>query len=162
MRVLLKSRPLLRQFLSWRKVNMTKEMKKWKFLMCPKCEKKTWAIQTGPIKANCDICESEISLIKKPIAKKSKTKKEVRETDEAYLSWIRSLHCSVSTCNNMDIDPHHTVRKSQLGSDYSCVPLCREHHSSVHNLGVHSFDKKFSVNLKDIASKLKMVYDARN
>ena len=51
-------------------------------------------------------------------------------------------------------DPHHTKRKSQRGSDYSTVPLCRAAHDLLHAWGQAEFEICFGVDLAGEAERL--------
>lgn len=54
--------------------------------------------------------------------------------DEQYLSWIRSLPCTLCSHPGPS-DPHHTATggMGKTGSDYSAIPFCRVCHSDVHD-----------------------------
>lgn len=52
------------------------------------------------------------------------------------------------------IDPHHTTRKSQLGHDHTCVPLCRLAHREAERLGNQGFLETWGVDLVEEAEKL--------
>lgn len=64
------------------------------------------------------------------------------ENDE-YVHWIRTLPCLL--CHGMESDPHH-VRHARK-NDYMAVPLCREHHGSIHNMGGDTFAETYSIDL---------------
>ena len=72
--------------------------------------------------------------------------KKPREKDPDYLKFIRSLHCSVSWCG-VKSEPHHLVSRGAWGSDYTCVPLCRRHHSEVESIGPSEFEARWNLNL---------------
>lgn len=48
-------------------------------------------------------------------------------------------------CFNKVSDAHHWRTKGSSQNDLYCVPLCREHHSMFHNIGVKSFCDKFKL-----------------
>lgn len=71
-----------------------------------------------------------------------------RQVDEAHLAMIRSQPCSVhgSRCLGT-IDPHHLQKRKAGGSDYSCVPLCRELHVEIEATGTRAFEARYGVDL---------------
>ena len=68
-----------------------------------------------------------------------------------YLDYIREKPCCV--CGQMPCDPHHMEAVGMGGAnkdgfkDYTCVPLCRHHHSEYHSQGIHYFEARYNVNL---------------
>ena len=68
-----------------------------------------------------------------------------------YLDYIREKPCSV--CGQTPVDPHHMEEVGMGGAnkdgykDYTCVPLCRYHHSEYHSHGIHYFESRYNVNL---------------
>ena len=55
-------------------------------------------------------------------------------------------------CGLQPCDPDHLEARGMGGAttkmkDYSCIPLCRIHHSERHQLGNKKFEDKYSVNL---------------
>lgn len=59
-----------------------------------------------------------------------------RIEDRKYLDWVKSLNCCV--CSNPADDPHHIVPGGYKGMgtktpDLWAIPLCREHHDSLHH-----------------------------
>ena len=56
--------------------------------------------------------------------------------DRQYLDFIATLPCIL--CGKPGpSDPHHTASGGMgiTGSDYSAIPVCREHHTEIHNTG---------------------------
>jgi len=47
-----------------------------------------------------------------------------------YIKWVASKPCVI--CGNTEIEVHHFVFKSQGGSDFHTVPLCKFHHDIMH------------------------------
>ena len=74
--------------------------------------------------------------------------KPVRLIDEDFLAFVRSKTCSA--CGATAPDPHHLRTRGAGGSDRTCVPLCREHHSEWHTIGPSAFEEKYRVNLWQI------------
>ncbi len=68
-----------------------------------------------------------------------------------YLKYIKSKNCLV--CGVSPVDPDHLEHLGMGGAnkgglkDYSCVSLCRQHHSERHDLGLRRFEEKHNVNL---------------
>lgn len=72
--------------------------------------------------------------------------------DWRYRAWIRTLPCLV--CGRTGADAAHTGSDGGMSlkaSDYSCVSLCREHHTmrsdSYHYLGRGAFERRHCLNL---------------
>jgi hypothetical protein len=69
----------------------------------------------------------------------------MREEDSVYLSLVRGMKCIVPHCEERKTDPHH-VFAGGMGtktSDYNVIPLCREHHRWLHDLGKETFRKQY-------------------
>tara|TARA_Y100001963_G_scaffold144802_1_gene217415 strand:- start:853 stop:1122 length:270 start_codon:yes stop_codon:yes gene_type:complete len=69
-----------------------------------------------------------------------------------FIKFVKTFGCSV--CGNASVDAHHLDsvgmggnRKGELIEDYSCVPLCREHHQEWHQIGDRDFTSKYNINL---------------
>lgn len=68
--------------------------------------------------------------------------------DESYLNYIRFLSCAVPLCGKNQIDPHHLKAvgwREGKRNDYTAIPLCREHHSEVEQIGTDKFCSKYSI-----------------
>lgn len=78
-------------------------------------------------------------------------KKITREQDPHYVWWVHGWTCCVPGCaTSWPVHAHHVIRRSQGGSDRSCVPLCHKHHVSeqgVHTMGVITFERTYRINL---------------
>ena len=79
-------------------------------------------------------------------------KKETKE----YLSYVRSNVCLV--CGATQVDADHLKARGMGGGakrgthtgtlqDFTCVPLCRLHHTERHSLGLKGFQDKYKINL---------------
>jgi hypothetical protein len=85
-----------------------------------------------------------------------------------YKAWIRSLPCAV--CGSTPSEAAHTGSDggtSLKASDYSCIPLCRDHHTqsadSYHRLGRDEFERRHDVNVKDLVRRLnRLWFDPEN
>jgi len=99
-----------------------------------------------PKKVEVDIGESRVYK-----------KKKTREKDDHYLEFIRSQPCCV--CGIEGSHPHHTDvgGMGTKGSDYSCIPLCADHHTlgsnAIHRIGEFNFELHFEINLDEIKIK---------
>ncbi len=69
-----------------------------------------------------------------------------------YIEYIRGCTCLV--CFTSSPDPDHLEaigmggnRKKPSLKHYSCVPLCRLHHSERHHIGTTRFEDKYKINL---------------
>lgn len=73
--------------------------------------------------------------------------KNKRETDKAYLAYIREQPCLVWNCPNKSAT-HHDPSVGAGGSDYTALPLCsRVHHvPGVHAMGKDTFQKRYNIN----------------
>lgn len=83
---------------------------------------------------------------------------------EAYKSWIRSLPC---LCCLKPSEPHHEPAEGQGGmgmksSDYRCIPLCSYHHRERHQIGKHTFARKWGIDYEGIIARLQTIYERRN
>ena len=76
---------------------------------------------------------------------------EQKLLSKKYLNYIKNYPCSV--CGQSPVDPHHMEAVGMGGAnkdgykDYSCVPLCRIHHSERHQLGNKRFEDKHVIDL---------------
>jgi hypothetical protein len=52
------------------------------------------------------------------------------------------------------VDPHHVIYKSQRGSDFTVVPLCRGAHDEAHKLGTEGFRLRWGIALPVVAASL--------
>ena len=69
--------------------------------------------------------------------------KQKRQTDKAYLKYIRQQPCLVSNHECLgDITYHHTMGKM---FDYLTVPLCVLHHTQCHAIGKQTFQDKYEI-----------------
>ena len=76
-----------------------------------------------------------------------------------YLKYIKSQHCLI--CGFTPVDPHHLEaigmggnRKKQTPKDFSAIPLCREHHSDYHGMGLKEFNEHWRIDCWKEAFKL--------
>lgn len=68
-----------------------------------------------------------------------------------YIKFVKSHHCLI--CGNSPVDPDHLEHLAMGGAnknglkDFSCINLCRIHHSERHHLGIKRFEEKYNINL---------------
>ena len=85
-----------------------------------------------------------------------------------YIKYIRSNGCRV--CGKFPVDPDHLEARGMGGAgkggtvtntikDFSCIPLCRLHHTERHQLGIEKFEKKYRINCwKDAAHLIRSYF----
>ena len=80
----------------------------------------------------------------------------MKSTD--YLKYIRKQPCIIS---GREAEPHHLKaigmgrnRKRQLPEHYTAIPLARNYHAEVHQIGERAFELKYKINLWKTAYKL--------
>jgi hypothetical protein len=69
-----------------------------------------------------------------------------------YLDYIRDKNCCVTGDRNAE--PHHLKavgmgndRNKPMAEHFTTVPLSREMHMQVHNMGIYAFTAKYQINL---------------
>jgi hypothetical protein len=85
-------------------------------------------------------------------------------TNKEYIKYIKSKPCSV--CGSLEVDAHHMDfigmggnRKKPSLKDFSCVSLCRIHHTEYHSLGHKKFTDKYNRDLwKEVYYNLRGFY----
>ena len=85
-----------------------------------------------------------------------------------YLDYVRSLNCLV--CFTSSPDPDHLEaigmggnRKKPTLKHYSCIPLCRLHHTERHALPLKEFEDKYKINLwKEAFRTLRGYYERKD
>lgn len=82
--------------------------------------------------------------------------KPARQLDPKFVAFVREQSCAI--CMQTGVDPNHMDTRGAGGSDYSCVPLCRVHHTEWHQLGDIEFTRRHRVNLWRINSHLLVEY----
>jgi hypothetical protein len=84
--------------------------------------------------------------------------KPKRIVDEVYLDFVRDRRCTVPGCYSEKSDPHHVISRGAGGSDYTTVPLCREHHNEVHQHGRARFQTDTGLDLWRAVARLLALY----
>lgn len=70
--------------------------------------------------------------------------KKKRKKDKPLLKKYHGMTCVI--CGKTPCDPDHIVTKGSGGpdEDFNIWPLCRQHHTERHELGIHRFVRKYS------------------
>jgi hypothetical protein len=76
----------------------------------------------------------------------------------AHRAWVRRHHCSVPGCEKLPIECAHVRRGTDGGkglkpSDRWTLSLCRGHHAEQHRIGEAEFEKRYTLDLKELASQ---------
>ena len=74
----------------------------------------------------------------------------------AHRAWVRRHHCCVPGCEKLPIECAHVRSGTDGGtglkpSDRWAVSLCRDHHREQHQVGEAEFERKYAINLYDLA-----------
>jgi len=91
---------------------------------------------------------------------KKPKQKRVRERDEKYLRWIHGFNCIVPTCGYWPVHAHHVDKKSRLGADRSCLPICAQHHiGGIHTRGEDTCEKEWGIDYWELVIQFNNLYD---
>ena len=68
---------------------------------------------------------------------------------DSYLDFVRQLPCAICH-DDTTTHPHHEMGNKQRGVAFKshnirAFPLCRKHHTELHNMGHQSFEKQHGV-----------------
>lgn len=83
--------------------------------------------------------------------------------DKKYRAWVRTKPCILHSAYYNPVVAHH-ISAGGMGtkcSDYETVPLCHSHHLEIHDHGKDTFERKYSIDLKEEAERLKEEWDVR-
>src|SRR5918993_1970051 len=74
----------------------------------------------------------------------------------AHRAWVRRHHCCVPGCPERPIECAHVRRNTDGGialkpSDRWSISLCRDHHIEQHVVGEPAFEKRYGIDLRDLA-----------
>src|SRR5689334_12924934 len=93
-----------------------------------------------------------------PIKSKRLKPRRGPERNPEYRAWLRTQPCIACLRDpapgfrkgSSQIEAAHTANNgmSSKGTDSSCVPLCRSHHTESHRIGVKQFQAKFEMDLR--------------
>ena len=73
-----------------------------------------------------------------------------------HRAWVRKHQCSVPGCERLPIEAAHVRAGSHAGlsrkpSDQWVISLCVFHHREQHESGERTFERKYSIDLADLA-----------
>lgn len=78
-----------------------------------------------------------------------------------HANWVRHMPCCIGRpeCRGRKIHAHHVRRGTGGGTgrkpeDRWCVPLCISHHMEGHQTGWQTFEKKYQIDLRQLAEYL--------
>jgi hypothetical protein len=87
--------------------------------------------------------------------------------NKKFINLVKTFGCSV--CGTSPVDAHHldTIgiggnRKKDCVEDFSCVPLCRQHHNEWHQCGDTEFYKKHNINLWKVNYQMNKLFRREN
>lgn len=81
---------------------------------------------------------------------------DLKQETKEYLQYIRSHPCLI--CGQIGVDADHLDTRGMGGGgkkgthtgtmkDFSCIPLCRLHHTERHSYTLEKFQDKYNINL---------------
>ena len=87
-----------------------------------------------------------------------------------FVKFVKKHRCSILGCNNTLIDPDHLKaigmgrnrKNPNLIEHFTCVPLCRIHHTERHSKGTKDFELKYGVNLWQENHRLLIMWLSEN
>lgn len=88
----------------------------------------------------------------------SKVAKKNIYKDNAYVTHIKDISCLICGRNS---DPHHVIARGWREvkrNDYTCIPLCRIHHSEIETVGPSKFEEQYNINIWEEVSRLAVKY----
>lgn len=104
--------------------------------------------------------KSAVTILPKQKARtriKPSNPKRRKENFKKYYGSIERVKLLNATpcliCSNLPSDAAHTVSKSAGGTFTDLLPLCRTHHSQLHNLGTQTFEKLHNIKLTELAKE---------
>jgi hypothetical protein len=76
----------------------------------------------------------------------------------AHRAWVRRHRCSVVGCRNLPIECAHLRSGTDGGvglkpSDKWTISLCQTHHIEQHEIGEPAFERRYDLNLMQLASE---------
>ena len=87
--------------------------------------------------------------------KRNKVKPQTRSCP-AHRAWVRKHHCCVPGCKRMPIECAHVRVGTDGGtalkpSDRWVISLCAHHHAEQHQLGEQRFERRYALDLIELA-----------
>lgn len=76
----------------------------------------------------------------------------------AHRAWVRRHHCCVPGCTSRAIECAHVRTGTDGGlalkpSDRWAISLCRDHHQEQHRIGEQAFERRYGINLYELAQE---------
>ena len=84
-------------------------------------------------------------------------REQERRTYPVHQAYVRRHSCSVPGCTGKPIELAHAKTRGSGGHDATGAPLCAEHHTEQHTIGINTFQSKYGIDLYATAA-----YFARN
>jgi hypothetical protein len=87
-----------------------------------------------------------------------------RIVDERFRRFVKTFACCV--CGRRPVDPAHIGPKGigSKASDYTCIPLCRDHHDAQGSFGLgreHEWAATVGLNIRAVQERLLALYRDR-
>jgi hypothetical protein len=102
---------------------------------------------------------------RRPIAPRRadpRTRRFADKRDAAWCAMIRERCCLVAVACAGRVECAHVQSRATGGQDKgNTVPLCTRHHREQHTMGAVSFERKYSLNLADIAYTFLCIEESR-
>jgi hypothetical protein len=97
---------------------------------------------------------------RKRLPKSNRKRRRARQKQDfaEQAAACRVMCCVVPGCTSTRSQPHHEPPRSCGGTDKDTVALCPDHHTlgpdARHNIGEHEFNRRFGINLRQLAAAL--------
>ena len=84
------------------------------------------------------------------------TERAAQRVWQRHRRYVRTHHCCVTACFRQPIEFAHVRSAANSGTglkppDWMGVSLCHDHHAEQHRIGIQSFEKKYNVDLSEMA-----------
>jgi hypothetical protein len=84
--------------------------------------------------------------------------KRASRAHPAHRAWVRRHHCCVPACKRLPIECAHVRCGTDGGtalkpSDRWVISLCAHHHEEQHRIGEQAFEKRYALDLKNLAKR---------
>ena len=103
---------------------------------------------------------SRQSMLKVRIPKlRERKRREIASREcPAHRAWVRRHYCSVPGCQRLPIECAHIRGGTDGGmalkpSDRWLISLCSDHHGEQHRLGERHFEKRYGIDLAELAEE---------
>jgi hypothetical protein len=93
---------------------------------------------------------------------KIRVREPVQKVWPRHRRWVRSHGCCVPNCQAAPIEFAHVRSAGNAGTaqkphDAYGVSLCRIHHDEQHRLGLRRFERKYAIQLSDLAARFTLL-----